>query len=144
MWENIKLTYLIENTGYVIAIHKLDQENIATVTKNGIITIWNINSTNWLRVDRVTVGNSDIISTYSCLSYHRSFLAVLNENGDVVLYKLQKNTISLPAYIKIMEYFRKRYTQKLSCCEISQDEKYLAIGFEDGDISVSFYYKLFQ
>ncbi|KAK9303557.1 hypothetical protein QLX08_004783 [Tetragonisca angustula] len=136
VWENIKLTYLIENTGYVIAIHKLDQENIATVTKNGIITIWNINSTNWLRVDRVTVGNSDIISTYSCLSYHRSFLAVLNENGDVVLYKLQKNTISLPAYIKIMEYFRKRYTQKLSCCEISQDEKYLAIGFEDGDISV--------
>ncbi|XP_060817084.1 apoptotic protease-activating factor 1 isoform X1 [Bombus pascuorum] len=134
VWENVKLTYLIEDAGYIIAIHKVDKECVATVTRNGIITIWNINGTNWMRVD--IVKNLDSVSIYSCLSYHKSFLAVLNENGDVVLYKLQKNTMSLPAYIKIIEYFRKRYTQKLTCCEISQNEKYLAIGFEDGDISI--------
>lgn len=137
MWENVELIYLIENAGYVIAIHTVDQKCIVTVTRNGIITVWNINGKNWLRVDRVTVGSSEIVSIFSCLSYRRSFLTVLNENGDMVLYKLQKNTISVPACIKITEYFRKKYIHKLTCCEISQNEKYLAIGFENGDISVS-------
>ncbi|OAD55428.1 Apoptotic protease-activating factor 1 [Eufriesea mexicana] len=115
---------------------RVDQKCVVTVTRNGIITVWNINGKDWLRVDRVTVGSSETVSTFSCLSYQRSFLTVLNENGDVVLYKLQKNTISVPACIKITEYFRKKYTHKLTCCEISQNEKYLAIGFENGDISI--------
>lgn len=108
-----------------------------TVTRNGIITLWNVSGTNWLRVDRVTIGNSDIVATFSCLSQRKNFLAVLNENGEVVLYKLQEDTITLPTSIKVTEYFRKNYAQKLTCCEISQHEKYLAIGFENGDISVS-------
>ncbi|XP_029055973.1 apoptotic protease-activating factor 1 [Osmia bicornis bicornis] len=136
IWESTKLSYLIDNAGYVISIHNVDGKYVLTVTRNGIITLWNVNGTSWLRVDRVTIGNSDIVATFSCLSQQKNFLAVLNENGEVVLYKLQEDTITLPTCIKVTEYFRKNYAQKLTCCEISQHEKYLAIGFENGDISV--------
>ncbi|XP_076619262.1 uncharacterized protein LOC143340817 isoform X1 [Colletes latitarsis] len=136
VWQNTKLTYLIENAGYVISIHEISEKHLLTITRNGIITLWSVNGTNWLRTDRVSIGSSDILTTFSCLSYWKIILAVLNEPGDVVLYKLQEDTITSPACIKITEYFRKRYAQKLTCCDISQEEQYLAIGFENGDISI--------
>ncbi|XP_054000407.1 apoptotic protease-activating factor 1 isoform X1 [Hylaeus anthracinus] len=136
VWQNKELTYLVQNAGYIISIHEINERCILTVTRNGIITLWNINNTNWVRRDSVTNGGSDIITTFSCLSCRKIILAVLNDAGDVVLYKLQEDTITLPACIKITEYFRTRYTQKLTCCEISQKEQYVAIGFENGDISI--------
>lgn len=141
MWENVKLKYIIPNTGYVIAIHTIDHECLVTITRNGIITIWNIKNMNWLQTDRVN-GSSEII--FTCLSYQKNFLAVLNENRDVVLYKLQKDIILNPSYIKIIEFSRLTYIHKLTCCEISQNEKYLAIGFENGNISVSFIINYFN
>lgn len=84
------------------------------------------------------LDRSTIVTIFSCLSYWKTTLVALNENGDVVVLKLQEDTITVPASIRIIEYCRMKYTQKLICCEISQDERYLAIGFEDGDISVSF------
>ncbi|XP_076676313.1 apoptotic protease-activating factor 1 isoform X3 [Andrena cerasifolii] len=136
VWQNVELSYLVENAGYVISIHEVNEKSVLTVTRNGVITLWNIHGTNWLRTDRVTVSNTNTFTIFSCLSCWKAILTVLNENGDVVLYKLQKNTIVLPACIKITEYFRKKYSQRMTCCEISQDEQYLAVGFENGDISV--------
>lgn len=141
MWLNEKISYLVDNAGYVISIHKVTRICIVTVTRDGIITIWNIRNTNWLRTDRITIGNAGVVSTFSCLSYKGNFLAVLNDNGDVVLFKLQNDTITLPPCFKIAEYFRKKYITKSTCCEISQNEKYLGIGLENGDISVRFRWK---
>ncbi|XP_031834716.2 apoptotic protease-activating factor 1 isoform X2 [Nomia melanderi] len=136
IWQNNEVTYIVENTGCVISIHEVNEKCVVTVTRNGIIKLWNINGTNWLQIDRVTIGGSGTITIFSCLSYWKIILAVLNENGDVNLYKLQEDTIHVPASIKITEYFRKKYTQKLTCCEISQNDQYLAIGFENGNISI--------
>ncbi|XP_076641925.1 apoptosome protein Dark isoform X2 [Halictus rubicundus] len=136
VWQNKDVTYLVENTGFVISIHEINEKCIVTVTRSGIITLWIINGTNWLRIDRVTIGGSDTITTFSCLSHGKAILAVLNENGDVVLYTLQEDTITLPVCIRLSDYYRKKYTQKLTCCEISQKEKYLAIGCGNGDISI--------
>ncbi|CAL7936563.1 unnamed protein product [Xylocopa violacea] len=136
VWKNAKVAYLVENTGYVISIHKIDQESVITVTRNGVVTLWNIYGTNWSRINRVAVGGSDVVTNFSCLSYQKNFLAVLNEDGDVVLYKLQNDTATQPPCINIIEYFRRRYSCKLTCCEISENEKYLAVGLENGDIFV--------
>nr|XP_033321533.1 apoptotic protease-activating factor 1 isoform X1 [Megalopta genalis]XP_033321534.1 apoptotic protease-activating factor 1 isoform X1 [Megalopta genalis] len=136
IWQNIDISYLVENTGFVISIHEINEKCVVTVTRSGIITIWNINGTNWLRIDRVSIGGLDMITTFSCLSYEKNILALLNENGDVVLYKLQEDTITLPVSIKLTNYFMKKYKQKLTCCEISQKEEYLAIGCESGDIFI--------
>ncbi|XP_003700960.2 uncharacterized protein LOC100880336 isoform X1 [Megachile rotundata] len=136
VWENTKVSYLVESAGYVISIHKVHERCVLTVTRNGIITLWNVNGTNWLRICKVTINNLDIETICSCLSYQKNFLAVLNNNGEVAVYKLQEDTITLPTCIKVTEYFRKNYNKRLTCCEISENENYLAVGFENGDISV--------
>ncbi|KZC07642.1 PREDICTED: apoptotic protease-activating factor 1 [Dufourea novaeangliae] len=136
VWQNVEVAYLVENTGFIISIHEINEKCIVTVTRNGIITVWNINGTNWSRIDKVTIGGPDIITNFSCTSYWKNILVVLNENGDAVIYNLQEDTIILPVCMKITEYFRKNYTEKLTCCEISQNQQYLAIGFENGDISI--------
>ncbi|CAK9826161.1 Apoptotic protease-activating factor 1 [Anthophora retusa] len=136
VWVNVTRTYLIANTGCVISIYEIDTKYIVTVTRNGVVTTWYINGSDWSRMCIVTVGSPDIVTTYSCLSYKKNFLTVLNENGDVVVYNLQYDTRTVPVNIQIKEYFRKKYGCKLTCCEISQDEKYLAVGFENGEISV--------
>ncbi|XP_017884244.1 apoptotic protease-activating factor 1 isoform X2 [Ceratina calcarata] len=135
VWKTGKISYLVLNAGYVISIHKIDEENLVTVTKNGVITVWRVDGTNWIPIDQVKIGNS-ITSSSSCLSYQKNYLIVLNENGCVVVYKLYNQTITFPPNIKVTEYCRKIYSHKLRCCEISQNEKYLAIGFENGHISI--------
>ncbi|XP_076276380.1 uncharacterized protein LOC143207139 isoform X2 [Lasioglossum baleicum] len=136
IWQNKDVTYLVENTGFVISIHEINEKCILTVTRSGVIILWNVNGINWSRRDRVSIGGSDTITTFSCLSHGKVILAVLTENGDVVLYKLQEDIITLPVCIKLTNYFRRKYMQKLTCCEISQKEQYLAIGCENGDIFV--------
>ncbi|KOC61301.1 Apoptotic protease-activating factor 1 [Habropoda laboriosa] len=136
VWVNINRTYSIEDTGYVISIYEIDTKYILTVTRDGIIRIWYASGSNWLRRRKVTVGSPDIVTIFSCLSYEKRFLTVLNENGDVILYYLQYDTRTVPVSINITEHFRKKYSCKLTCCEISQNEKYLAVGFESGEISV--------
>ncbi|XP_076176382.1 uncharacterized protein LOC143151283 isoform X2 [Ptiloglossa arizonensis] len=135
VWQNKELTYLIESAGYIISIHEVNEKHVLTVTRNGIITLWNINGTNWLRIDRITIS-SNILTTFSCLSYWKTILAVLTEISDVILYKLQEATITSSVCNKITEYFRKKYEQKLTCCEISPKDQYLAIGFVSGDVSI--------
>ncbi|XP_076236256.1 apoptotic protease-activating factor 1 [Calliopsis andreniformis] len=138
VWQHKELSYLIENVGYVISIHEVNENYIVTVARNGVVALWTINHTSWLRRDSVTIGGSEsnMVTIFSCLSYWKSTLAVLNDNGDVVLYKLQEDTITVPQCIRLTEYCRIKYTQKLTCCEISQDEVYLAVGSENGDISI--------
>lgn len=76
---------------------------------------------------------------FSCFSYNKTYLAVLNESYQLVLYYLYRNR---QIFMEINEEpcFVYPFPRKTTCCNISQNEEYIAVGTETGEIFVSLFY----
>lgn len=74
----------------------------------------------------------------STLSADKKYLAALNENRKKIrLYQIETienelRRIPINFYHDIPEF-----NDKITCFEFSQNEKYLAIGFKNGNVTVS-------
>ncbi|KAK2582333.1 hypothetical protein KPH14_004670 [Odynerus spinipes] len=136
VWKNNKIAYLVDNAGYIISIHEVNNEYVITVTQNGVITLYNISGTKWTIISRAVVNHMDINIYFSCFSYKKQLLAMLSTSQNVLLYYLQEDSTVTPPCIKIELYYKHLFKEKPTNCDISQDQKYLAVGFETGDIAI--------
>lgn len=136
----------MEDTGSVVSLHKVNDNQVITITQNGTLIFWHVNS-KWSPIKRVSVPNSDSLEiriSFSCLSCE-NFLALLIEPYSLVLFTLCRNTAIRPRHmprpkdLQIRHYFTYPFEQRAICCDISQNEQYIAIGFETGQISVSLF-----
>ncbi|XP_046825757.1 apoptotic protease-activating factor 1 isoform X2 [Vespa crabro] len=136
IWKNNKIAYLIENAGCIISIHEVHNEYIITVTQNGVIILYNISGTKWTIISKATVDNKNVNIYFSCFSCRKQFLALLSESQHLFLYNLQEDDIVTPPCIKIELYHKELFMDKPTYCDISQDQKYLAVGFKTGNITI--------
>ncbi|XP_011876259.1 PREDICTED: apoptotic protease-activating factor 1 isoform X2 [Vollenhovia emeryi] len=121
-------------------IHKIDDNYVVTVTQKGVIALWYI-SIPWGLISEVALPPSSCIS-FSCLSHCKNYLAILSDSQLTLFYIIHEfltdalNTSS--AQIKIGEQpcFTHCFAQKVTCCDISKNEQYVAVGFESGQISI--------
>ncbi|KAI4502395.1 hypothetical protein M0802_002307 [Mischocyttarus mexicanus] len=136
VWKNNKISHLVENTGSIISIHDVHNEYVITVTQNGVITLYNISGTLWTKISRATVESANVNIYFSCFSHRKQFLALLNDNQDLFLYNLQEDDTVTPRCIIIRLHHSQSFKDKPTYCDISQDQKYLAIGFKTGSIEI--------
>ncbi|KAG7206909.1 hypothetical protein KM043_000802 [Ampulex compressa] len=136
VWQNVEVSYFVKNVGDVISIHEVNEKCVITITQNGIITLWSINGTTWIKISTAKVDNSPGCINFSCLSYRKAFLALLRENQDALVYSILEDNFTSLTQIRIEIYLEQHFTQKITCCGISQNDQYLAVGSENGDISV--------
>lgn len=128
---------MIENAGYIISIHEVHNEYVITVTQNGVIILYNISGTKWTIISKATIDNKNVNIYFSCFSYGKQFLALLSESQHLFLYNLQEDDTVTPPCIKIELYHKELFREKPTYCDISHNQKYLAIGFKTGNITVS-------
>lgn len=135
MSRSPKASQSVENTGYVISIHKLNDESVMSVSKEGKIIFWIIEDYEWRSFYECIDGDGTII--YSCLSIYKTFLAVLKDEQILVMYKMPDMDTIESNPVKLEIFMKHSYKNPLSSCQFSQDEKYLSIALDGGDISVS-------
>lgn len=98
----------------------------------------------WQLISEVDLSYPSSYISFSCLSSNQKYLAILsNESYCLSLFYITHEyiTASLTS-IKISQQprFAHGFTQKATCCDISKNEQYVAVGFESGQISVSLFY----
>lgn len=137
MWRNKKVDYKVEETGYVISVHGITENCILTVTRKGTMTFWIIgDGFEWQKFPVSTDTDGYIIC--GTLSIQKLYLAVLKEECQVALFQIPDIQTTPPMKMKVEFYMKYEYKQQLTCCSFSQDDRYLATGMDNGDISVSF------
>ncbi|XP_051167507.1 apoptotic protease-activating factor 1-like [Leptopilina boulardi] len=138
VWLEAKVCYIVQDTGNVMSIYEMDKEEVLTVAENFVINYWYVCGSNWLLATSQNYGTSNSTAISSTLSADKSFLAVLNdERKVVVLYNIKKDLQVNPVQVSINVYHvNYNFQEKITCLEFSGDEKLLAIGFENGNISI--------
>jgi len=107
--------------------------------QNGIIMIWQVDRF-WKLIRQVYLSNRTSCITFSRLSYNQNYLAILNESYHLTLLHITYyENIAASSSIQISEqpYFTHNFAQRVTCCDISKNEQYIAVGLESGQISVS-------
>ncbi|XP_029154798.1 uncharacterized protein LOC114927905 isoform X2 [Nylanderia fulva] len=142
MWRCCKQIYESNISVHVINIHKLYNDYVAIIMQNSIRTIYIPNlceerRATWQIISQLSFNPpSDV--TFSCLSHNKFYLAVLNESCQLVLYYLNENIKVSPSTKEINEepYFNYTFASNTICCDISQNEQYIAVGIEKGQIFI--------
>lgn len=106
-----------------------------------MIKFWQVHETNWslLNFSCVCAKNENL--SHSTLNAKENLLGLLKANGDMFIYEVNKNNMLNPPIFRIEEYVKFTYSQRLTCCEFSKDDNYLAIGLENGNISVKYCFR---
>lgn len=132
------MCYIVQDTGDVMSIYEMDNEQILTVTKNFVIKYWYVCGYNWHLGNSQNYASANSIAISSTMSAGKSFLAVLNEDRkNVVLYNIKKDYQVDPIQVSINVYHENyNFQNKITCLEFSKDEKLFAVGLENGNISV--------
>ncbi|KAL0120735.1 hypothetical protein PUN28_008418 [Cardiocondyla obscurior] len=113
-------------------VHIINDNYVVTVSNNNIM-IWFIDVP-WQYKNQISPPYSSPSISFSCLSYNQNYLAILN-GSYLTLFRIICE-YELYSEIELQLYFKYTFTQKVTCCNISKDERYVAVGFESGRISI--------
>lgn len=144
MWQHSKQIFGTDiSAGHIIDVHKLNNNHMAIITQSDMKMIWFNECTETISWELISQVPFDLPSdvTFSCFSHNKTYLAILNESNQLVLYYFCKNR-TLLSYMEINEqpYYTSLFSWKATCCDISQDEQYIAVGTERGQIIVSLFH----
>lgn len=133
-------------TARLIDIHKLMDNHVAIITQTDIKIIqFNLRTeTIYWKLTSITKFHLSSHVSFSCVSPSKIYLAVLSESYELALYYFYKNRTVLPPYIEMNKepHFIYKFPWKVTCCDISQNEQYIAVGTEKGQICVSLFHDL--
>lgn len=142
MWQHSNETCKTDiPEGHIIDIHKLNNDHVAIITESGIKIIWfTFNpcpDISWQLISQVSFDPPLYVS-FSCSSRNKTYLAVLNESYQLILYYFYENRTVLSPCMDINKqpYFVHPFSWKATCCDISQNEQYIAVGTERGQIFI--------
>lgn len=96
----------------------------------------------WQLISQIDLSYPSSCISFSCLSYNQNYLAILNESCRLTLFCIIHEHTTSSARIQIREQpcLTHNFVQKVTFCDISKNERYIAVGFETGQISVSLFY----
>lgn len=140
VWQPPKRIFGVNSTGCIINIHKFDDNHVISITQNGIITIWSTNGP-WQSINQETIDNlanmPNIHILFTCLSRNK-YLAILREPYHLIIYVLYESAaMTTMPRVQLWHYYTHVLPQKATCCEISPNERYIAVGLQTGLICVS-------
>ncbi|XP_043281955.1 uncharacterized protein Dark isoform X2 [Venturia canescens] len=131
-----KVEALVEDTGHVTSISTIDNDYVVTIARNGMIKFWCVHETNWTLLSFSQLCTESESVCYSSFNVKKNLLGLLKGNDQMLIYEVTRDDTTNPPIFKTEEYVRFSYNQKLTCCEFSKDDCYLATGLENGDISI--------
>lgn len=105
------------------------------VTQGGIITTWaTAINRKWRQLNERNMSDTLSYVTFSCLTTYKqkTYLAILNKSHCLTLFHINEEGNS----INIQFCFTYSFAQKTTCCDISKNTDYIAVGFESGQISI--------
>ncbi|KYM96416.1 hypothetical protein ALC62_12922 [Cyphomyrmex costatus] len=134
--ENDDLKVCILNSKKIIHnTYVIDDEYIMIVMQNGIIALLCIRM-NWRLISQIDLSNLFSSITFSCLSCNQKYLAILNELHHLILLYINYGNFYGSTTETEQFYHTYSFPQKAICCDISKNERYIAVGFESGQISI--------
>ncbi|XP_067209405.1 apoptotic protease-activating factor 1 isoform X2 [Linepithema humile] len=133
VWQELEQFEIIIG-GRIAFIHKLNDNHVITITTNGIIKIWHTVHKYWKMTNYIWLQPPSSI-TFSCLNYNKTYLAVLKNLQQLDIYLFYK-TPEHNLQLRRVPYFVHTFAQKTTCCDVSQNNQYIAVGFETGKISI--------
>ncbi|XP_043482772.1 apoptotic protease-activating factor 1-like [Leptopilina heterotoma] len=130
-------TQIIKKFGNLIGVHEIDKNEILTVTNDCVITYWMAApySGELISVEKEVPKHFKVIS--STLSVDKKYLAVLNKNRKIIhLYQIK--TIEMKSRQVSIKFYHEipQFNDSITCFEFSKNEKYLAIGFKNGNVTI--------
>lgn len=139
MWQPPTLFSIGTKEESIYDIHIIN-DNYIVIMQSGQIKICYKSNILWQLINQVDLSNPPSNIIFSCLSYNKKYLAILNESHRLTLLDINYVNIAASSqHIQINEQprFIHSFAQKAICCDISKNEQYIAIGLESGQISVS-------
>lgn len=134
--KSLNMEVEAKNIGPIISLHIISVNNVKyviTVASNKKIIIWKVSdATNVLWTNIYSTQSATDETVTSSEIHQNQYLAVLNSNGILEIYSIEKLENDLTLKLYITHHFPK----KLTCCAFSFDTKYLAIGMDNGEIII--------
>ncbi|KAL7297703.1 hypothetical protein TKK_0008740 [Trichogramma kaykai] len=134
VWLNTKISKKIDGSDFVLSVHQIANNCIFTVSKHGKMKYWNIEDFPWSVMYEFIDDEETIVSSH--LSSNKNLLALLKNGTTIMVYNLPNVEIDQLDSFKIETYFKKEFKQGVTLCEFSNDEKFLAVALQNGDISI--------
>lgn len=142
IWKNLKISQSLENSEKVISIYKMSENCAMTVSTDGNIKYWIIENFEWREIYKHKIN--DVAITHCCLSKLKCFLAVVDKKKKLDLYRISDIDSKNFYDFKVDEVMSFEYKEIVSICQFSEDDKYLAVALDNGDISVSGFFFFFS
>ncbi|XP_015609645.1 apoptotic protease-activating factor 1 isoform X2 [Cephus cinctus] len=139
VWIDCDNVFIVENTGNIISMHKLNDKQVLTISQTGLIKLWLIRDADWRRIAITQCDNGTAEILYTSLSFQKTLLSVLMSNYKFELYAIQKDSTTMPEQIRLTRVVCEvdlGYRYGLTCCSFSHDDKYLAVGLSNGDVRI--------
>lgn len=136
----MKISQTLENSNKVMYISKMTENCVMTISVDGNIKYWMIimlykENVEWQEIYEFKI--SDVVITHSCLSKLKCFLAVVDNKKNLLLYRISNIDNENFGDLKIESFMTYEYKEVLNICKFSEDDRYLAVALDNGDISVS-------
>ncbi|XP_011342861.1 apoptotic protease-activating factor 1 isoform X2 [Ooceraea biroi] len=135
VWQHSNPMCKIESKGCIAHIHALSNYHVMTITQNGIMTLWRTIMP-WRLMSQETgasLPNTHI--SFTCLSHHNKYLAIIKEPNHLIVYTLYEDAEVMPS-MKLRHYYNHGFSHRVTCCDISQNEQYIAVGLQTGLICI--------
>uniref|UniRef100_A0A0C9RL69 Apaf1_1 protein n=2 Tax=Fopius arisanus TaxID=64838 RepID=A0A0C9RL69_9HYME len=132
---NLGILSLSLSAENILNLHTIDKEYVITVSDTGTIIIWKVSETEWAKISELR-GHMIPNVCYSTLNSQEDMLALLKSTGEMAIYNIEKKESKNDVQFIIERFMAYNFRKSLTCGSFSPDGTLLALGMDNGTISI--------